>query len=128
MKHLFLKDDELVLMVFYPPKKKAKMYETIFEAYQQQCLDKRNGNTELYAIECALQKNGFKVVNITTEIKDTLNIYKDLTQDTFVYRGVLISQSMYSTYSFWVGGKTFNTCFTIEEAIATIDKELDNAK
>ena len=123
MKHLFLEDDETKLMVYYPPKKKALMYELIFKTYQQQCLDKRNGNTELYAIECALQQNGFKVVNITTEIKDTLNIYNDLTKDTFVYRGVFISQSMYSGYSFWVG-KTLNTCLNIEEAIATIDKEL----
>ena len=127
MKHLFLEDDETKLMVYYPPKKKALLYELVFkfekEYWYLHDTEKEPSESLLWFIYFKLQENGFKVVDITTEEKEAINVYDDLTEDSFTYRGVLVSQSMYGGFSFWVG-KTLNTCLTIEEAINTIDKEL----
>lgn len=126
MKHLFVKDDEMSFMVYYPPKKKALLYELMFKRTQEywKTNEAESSYTSLLPnLIKHLQRNGFKCVDITIEKQETIDIYGDINEDSFMYRGVEISESQYGGYSFWVG-KTLNICLTIEEAINTIDKEL----
>lgn len=128
MKHLFLKDDELTFMVYYQPKQKAKLYELIFKTEQNYWKsDYENSDWGLLStIIIKLQENGFKVKEITQELKEAIEVYDDLAEDSFDYKGITINESMYSGYCFYLNDstKSFHSCATIEEAIETIDKEL----
>jgi hypothetical protein len=126
MKHLILEDDKLSFMVFYRPQDTAKMYETIFRAQHYYWKSIDNGNKHdfsliFYIKEC-LNERGFKVVDITKEIDDKINVYRDLEIDSFVYKKRKIHQ-LATGYGFFDKDWAYNTCETIEQAIDYLDKE-----
>lgn len=124
MKHLFLKDDTQTFMVYYQPKKKAQMLDFIYQKQKYFNSYKIEKHGLLKWLVKELQTNGYKVVEITDEVKNTINVNYDLDEESFVYKGITITQSyQYNTYHFYIG-KAFYTCATLEEAIETIDKEL----
>lgn len=124
MKHLIIKDHKLSCMVYFRPKDKAKMYEIIFKSQQVY-----NRNKDKYTLSLLpyiiskLQLNGFKVVDMTEELKDCLNVYKDLGNDYLMYKGIKI-YSYFFGYGFELQG-TFTTTKTFEEVIKIIDKEVE---
>lgn len=123
MKHLILKDDELSLMVYFRPKDKAKMYEIIFNSQQDYNQNKDKYSLSLLPyIVSKLQLNGFKVVDMTEELKDCLNVYDDLGIDYLIYKGIKIYSYLYG-YGFRLQ-ETFTATKTIEEAIKIIDLEV----
>lgn len=124
MKHLFLTNDSNVFMVYYQPKKKAQMLDFIYQKQKHYNLDEKEKSGLLKYIVKELQSNGYKVVEITSEVQNTININYDFDEESFVYRGVKIVQSQYG-YSFYLNNsaKSFVSVLTIEEAIELIDKE-----
>lgn len=125
MKHLILQDDELSLMVYFRPKDKAKVYEIIFKAQQYYWKAHETGNegdwSLIFYIKECLNERGFKVVDITKEIDDKINVYSDLEIDSFFYKKRKIHE-LATGYGFFDKNWSYNTCKTIEEAIGMIDK------
>jgi len=120
MKHLILQDHNLSYLVYFRPKDKAKMYETIYKA-QQQYWSQSYGNFELLNyITLKLNRNGFKVADISQEIKEMVDVRCGFSPTSFVYGKTRIFEN---SYGFWFKlDNATHTCKTIDEAIAIIDK------
>ena len=120
MKHLFLQDNNLSYLVYYRPKDKAKMYETIYKA-QQDFWSHNYGYELLDFITKKLNENGFKVNDLSQEIKEMVNVCCDFSENSFFYGTTRVMENSYGYY--FRLGETTHTCKTIDEAIAIIDKE-----
>lgn len=120
MKHLILHDHNLSYLVYFRPKDKAKMYEAIYKA-QQDFWSHNYGFELLDFITKKLNENGFKVANLSQEIKEMVNVCCDFSENSFFYGTTKIMENSYG-FCFRLGNAT-HTCKTIEEAIAIIDKE-----
>lgn len=122
MKHLIIQDHNLLYLVYFRPKDKAKMYETIYKA--QQDFWSHNYNYELLNyITLKLNEQGFKVCDITNEMKNRVYLRSDFDEDRFFYRNILIRENGQSGFTFRIKQSYFS-CKTIEDAIKLIDKEL----
>ena len=122
MKHLIIKDHELSYMVYYRPKDKAKMYEVIYKA-QQDFWSHNLGFELLNFITKKLNENGFKVADLSQEIKQSVNVRCDFSESSFFYKEIKVKENSYG-YWFRIGTAIY-TCKTIEEAIKIIDKEVE---
>lgn len=121
MKHLILHDHNLSYLVYFRPKDKARMYEIIYKA-QQQYFSQDYGKFELLDyITNKLWENGFKVNDLSQEIKEMVYARYDFNEDSFIYQKVRVWENSYG-FSFKLDNAT-HTCKTIDEAIAIIDKE-----
>ena len=120
MKHLILQDDEMTFMVYYQPRKKEQMFDLIFKSQQTYWKEQEETHLSLlpYLI-LDLQANGFKCVEITSEMKNAINVY-DLSPTTMTYKGIEIFESQYG-FSFYLGSQ-FNSCLSIGEATSEIDR------
>jgi len=123
MKHLILNDNDTTLMVYFRPKDKVKLYETLVRSSVEYWHEEKPKNTIAEHTIKILNLNGFKVVDISQETKDTLNLRCDFSDDYFTYRNITIWFDPYGLHYRHKGRLT--TCKSIEEAINLIDKELD---
>ena len=127
MKHLILQDDELSYMVYYRPKDKCKMYEIIYRSQKEywKVFDTKNEPSDnlLNFITLKLNNNGFKVVDITKEIDEKINVYGDLEIDSFFYKGRKIHE-LATGYGFFDSKWSYITCKTIEQVINYLDNEV----
>ena len=124
MKHLILQDDNLTYMVYYRPKDKAKMYETIYrsqQSYWKKGTKRQGGLLLINYITQWLNEKGFKVVDITKEIDNKINVFNDLEIDSFNYKYRTIHE-LSSGFGFFDNWLSFTTCDTIEQAIDIIDR------
>ena len=122
MKHLILQDNKLTYMVYFRPKDKVKMYEILIEAQKKFWKDELDMELIDYT-KSLLNSNGFKVVDISDEIKDKLSLRTDFSDDYFTYKGIRVYISRYGLHYRYQGRLT--ACKTIEEAIKMIDKEVE---
>ena len=124
MKHLILQDDRLSYMVYYRPKDKARMYETIYHSQQSywKTIDVPTQVLLINYITQSLNSQGFKVVDITKEMDNKINVFNDLEIDSFNYKNHKI-HDLASGFGFFNGCLSFTTCNTIEQAINIIDRE-----
>lgn len=117
-----MEDSNLSYLVYFRPKDKAKMYETIYIANK----DFWSGKTGLNLINYTttkLNEQGFKVCDITNEMKNRVYLRSDFDEDRFFYRNILIRENGQSGFTFRIKQSYFS-CKTIEDAIKLIDKEL----
>ena len=117
-----MEDSNLSYLVYFRPKDKAKMYETIYNANK----DFWSGKTGLKLIDYTttkLQEQGFKVCDITNEMKSRVYLRSDFCEDRFFYKNILIRENGQSGFTFRIKQSYFS-CKTIEDAIKLIDKEL----
>ena len=123
MKHLILQDHNLSYMVYFRPKDKAKLYQTIFLSQQKYWGYGKHPLELLNYITLDLNKNGFKVVDISQEIKEIIDIRCEFSDSSFIYRKIRVWFDPYGLHYHHKGRLT--TCKSLEEAINLIDKELD---
>lgn len=122
MKHLIIQDHNLSYLVYFRPKDKAKMYETIYKA--QQDFWSHNYNYELLDyITLKLNEQGFKVCDLSQEIKHSVYIRSEFSENAFWYKNIRVRESAFGFY--FVIKNTHYTGKTIAECIAIIDKETE---
>lgn len=120
MKHLIIQDHNLSYLVYFRPKDKARMYEIIYKA-QQKYFSQDYGTFELLDyITTKLNENGFKVVDLSQEIKKAVYVRCDFNETSFFYKNIRVRENEYG-YCFTIIGTTY-TCPNISGAIETIDK------
>ncbi len=123
MKHQIIEDSGLTYMVYYRPKDKAKMYETIYQAQR----DFWSGKTSLHFIDfitTKLNEQGFKVCDLTTDIKERIFLRCDFDNNAFSYKNIRVRESAFG-FSFRIKDSRF-VCETIADVIKLIDKETKN--
>ena len=110
-------------MVYFRPKDKAKLYETIFLSQQKYRLEKHNPLVMLNYITLDLNKNGFKVVDISKEINEMCYVRCDFSAYSFFYKGKRISQN---EYGYWcILNERLHTCKNLEDILKIIDEEVN---
>ena len=123
MKHLILQDHNLSYMVYFRPNDKPKLYRTIFLSQQRYWQQENNPLELLNYITLDLNKNGFKVVDISQEIKQAVYIRSDFNEESFVYKGVRVRVNQFG-YTFRTKEK-IHSCKDIDLVFMVIDKECE---
>ena len=123
MERLILEDCKTTYLVYYRPKDKVKLYEILFEAGIDWNVRYYNEMPIGEFVKKDLNSHGFKVVDISDEIKSTLNLRRDLSERYFTYKGVRVFIDPYGLTYQHKGRIT--ACKSVEEAINLIDKELE---
>lgn len=123
MKHQIIEDNGLSYLVYYRPKDKAKMYETIYHAQRDFWLGKTGLNL-INFITTKLNEQGFKVCDLTAEIKERIYLRCDFDDNAFSYKNIRVRESAFG-FSFRIKDTRF-ACETIADVIKLIDKETKN--